>query len=465
MSTLTAPIRIKRGVGTPSTLKQGELAFDENGQRLFIGSGVGSGGNAATVVELTTPPALLEQLQDVVFSSGPNDGDVLTYDGDAGEWIAQAVAAASVAWGDVTSKPSTFAPATHASSHHTGGADAIAASDIGAIANSEKGANSGVATLDGSGKLTAAQLPNLAITAFLGNAADQTAMLALTGQQGDWAIRTDSGAVWIITGETPSELASWTQLSYPAAPVASVNGETGTVVLDHTDVGAAASSHTHAASDITSGLATVATTGAYSDLSGTPDLGTAAYLDTTDFVESQAASTFGLSLLNDADAAAARTTLGLGSAATLASTAFADVDHSHEWSDITSGVPSTFAPSAHNHGVTVTLELSGFIEAPEAKTYVLSPSIPAAITIVNVKAQTGSGTCDIKLQDDGSDISNTTLDDVGSGSVATPGTEPSAAVAAGSKLALVVSDPSSSAPEDLAFTVYYTVAVTSANNA
>ena len=191
MSTLTVPIRIKRGVGTPSTLKQGELAFDENGQRLFVGSGVGSGGNAAAVVELTTPPALLEQLQDVVFASEPNDGDVLTYDGDAGEWISQAITAANI--------------------------------------------------------------------------------------------------------------------------------------------GAAAASHTHAASDITSGLATVATTGAYSDLSGTPTLGTAAYLDTTDFVESQAASTFGLSLLDDADAAAARTTLGLGSAATVASTAFADVDHSHEW--------------------------------------------------------------------------------------------------------------------------------------
>ena len=238
MSTLTAPIRIKRGVGTPSTLKQGELAFDENGQRLFIGSGVGSGGNAAAVVELTTPPALLSQLQDVVFSSGPNDGDVLTYDGDAGEWIAQA--AASVAWDDVTSKPSVFTPDTH----------------------------------------------------------------------------------------------------------------------------------------------------------------------------------------------------------------------THAWGDITSGVPASFTPSAHNH--TVTLEISGLIESPEAKTYVLTPSTHAAMTITQLKAQTSVGTVDIELHDDGTIVTGASLADAGT-TLASLASDISVSVAAGSKLALVVSDPQTS-PENLAFTVHYTIA-------
>jgi len=53
-------------------------------------------------------------------------------------------------------------------------------------------------------------------------------------------------------------------------------------------------------------LATVATSGAYSDLTGTPTI-----------------STFGGTLIDDADAATARTTLGLGTAATTNSTAYA----------------------------------------------------------------------------------------------------------------------------------------------
>jgi hypothetical protein len=133
--------------------------------------------------------------------------------------------------------------------------------------------------------------------------------------------------------------------------------------------------------------------------------------------------------------------------------------HSHAWSDITSGVPSTFTPASHSH--TVTLEISGLIESPEAKTYIISPAIPAAITITNVKAKTSAGTVDIKLQDDGVDIADTTIGDVGT-SVSSPASEPSAAVASGSVLALVVSDLQSS-PADLAFSIHYTVA--SANNA
>jgi hypothetical protein len=108
------------------------------------------------------------------------------------------------------------------------------------ILDSEKAQPNGIATLDVTGKVPSAQIPDIAVSDYLGAVANQVAMLALVGQKGDWCTRTDLGTTWIISGNTPSQLSSWTQLSYPAAPVTSVNGETGSVVLDATDVGAIA---------------------------------------------------------------------------------------------------------------------------------------------------------------------------------------------------------------------------------
>nr|DAE21789.1 MAG TPA: Dec protein, OB-Fold, Decoration, VIRAL PROTEIN [Siphoviridae sp. ct2773] len=54
-----------------------------------------------------------------------------------------------------------------------------------------------------------------------------------------------------------------------ANAVTSVNGKTGAVKLGASDVGAASASHTHPASQV-SGLASVATSGKYADLAGTP---------------------------------------------------------------------------------------------------------------------------------------------------------------------------------------------------
>ena len=82
--------------------------------------------------------------------------------------------------------------------------------------------------------------------------------------------------------------------------------------LDSGLAGKAASSHAHAVADVT---------GLQAALDGKLD-------------DSQATA-FGLSLLDDADAAAARTTLGLGTAATSNSTAFAAAGHAHAIGDVT----------------------------------------------------------------------------------------------------------------------------------
>src|SRR5215467_3400934 len=109
-----------------------------------------------------------------------------------------------------------------------------------------KGVPNGYASLDGTGKLTAAQVPDLAISQYLGAVSSQAAMLALVGQQGDWCTRSDLGTNWIITAQPSSVLSNWIQLSYPAAPVTSVNNKTGAVVLSATDVGAIANQATSA---------------------------------------------------------------------------------------------------------------------------------------------------------------------------------------------------------------------------
>lgn len=88
------------------------------------------------------------------------------------------------------------------------------------------------------GVVPTSQIPAIAITEKLADAANEAAMLALTGQKGDWTIRTDTGITWVITGDDPTLLANWTALSYPGAPVTTVNGQAGTVVLGAADVGA-----------------------------------------------------------------------------------------------------------------------------------------------------------------------------------------------------------------------------------
>ena len=86
------------------------------------------------------------------------------------------------------------------------------------------------------GKLLVSQLPEIAVTDFLGGVANQSSMLALAGQKGDWCTRTDDGKIYIITGADPTLISDWTELTYPAAPVTSVAGRTGVVTLSTSDI-------------------------------------------------------------------------------------------------------------------------------------------------------------------------------------------------------------------------------------
>ena len=67
-------------------------------------------------------------------------------------------------------------------------------------------------------------------------AADQTAHLALSANEGDIVIRTDESKTYAHNGGSAGTMADYTELLAPADAVTSVNGNTGTVVLDADDL-------------------------------------------------------------------------------------------------------------------------------------------------------------------------------------------------------------------------------------
>jgi hypothetical protein len=78
--------------------------------------------------------------------------------------------------------------------------------------------------------LQSSDLPAIAITdTFV--VASQSAMLALTAQTGDVAVRTDLSKSFILRGTNPATLGDWQELLTPTASVVSVDGRTGAVVL------------------------------------------------------------------------------------------------------------------------------------------------------------------------------------------------------------------------------------------
>lgn len=102
----------------------------------------------------------------------------------------------------------------------------------------------GKADLGPDGKLATAQIPSLSLTTVQVVTA-RSAMLALTAAQvqpGDICVITataDQGT-YILTATDPSIFTNWRLLTTPLAPVLSVNGQTGTVVLSAANVGALA---------------------------------------------------------------------------------------------------------------------------------------------------------------------------------------------------------------------------------
>jgi hypothetical protein len=124
-----------------------------------------------------------------------------------------------------------------ARANHTGTQTASTISDFSAAADARITAAAGtsIASLSG-GKIPSSQLPAVGLVTVQ-TAASQAAQLALTTQEGDVVVRTDTNVTYMRNSGTAGTMADFTLLNTPTDAVTSVNGATGVVVLGKTDVG------------------------------------------------------------------------------------------------------------------------------------------------------------------------------------------------------------------------------------
>ena len=163
-------------------------------------------------------------------------------------------------------------------------ADHVHPTDTSRVATSALGANNGVATLDSGGKLTSSQIPSSLVGAVVyqgtWNASTNTPALASgVGAKGNYykvsaagTTTIDGVSQWNVGDTIIFDGIAWDKIDGIASEVISVAGLYGVISSS-----ALKSALTIGASDV-SGLAAVATSGAYSSLSGTPALGSLAAL-------------------------------------------------------------------------------------------------------------------------------------------------------------------------------------------
>lgn len=87
------------------------------------------------------------------------------------------------------------------------------------------------------GKVPTSQIPALAITQFLGDVGSEEEMLELTGQSGDWCLRTDDSTNYMLIDSVADVAENWRKIGVPNSPVLSINNQTGVVNLGKDDIG------------------------------------------------------------------------------------------------------------------------------------------------------------------------------------------------------------------------------------
>jgi hypothetical protein len=234
-------IKLKRGLSAnlPSlTLSEGEPAFALDTHKLYIGDGIDKilinpdQANAETADKLKTART--------ISLSGDATGST-SFDGSANASITVVIANSGVTAGTYT-KLTVDAKGRVTSATQITAADIpnltlAKITDAGTAASKNTGTASGnVPIIGANGKLDDSVIPSIAISdTFV--VATQAAMLALTAEVGDIAVRTDLNKSFILKASPATTLANWQELLSPTSPVQSVAGKTGAVTLTASDVG------------------------------------------------------------------------------------------------------------------------------------------------------------------------------------------------------------------------------------
>jgi hypothetical protein len=234
-------IQLKRGLNanlSSLTLQAGEPAFTTDTGKLYIGDGTNNILINSDIANVATADKLTNAR--TISSSGDATGST-TFDGSSNVSMALTLANTGVTTGTYTKFT------VDAKGRITNGTTLLATdipiltlskiSDVGTVASKNTGTASGnIPVLDSNGKLDTNVLPSLTINNTY-VVSTQIAMLALSANVGDVAVRTDLSKSFILKISGASTLANWQELLTPTDVVQSVAGKTGSVTLTSSDVG------------------------------------------------------------------------------------------------------------------------------------------------------------------------------------------------------------------------------------